>query len=239
MIGRLLPGRKISEANAEIRLFQTRVSKMFPWPMPATWNAGVSAVPLQDGMVGNVRARLLMLLGAVGLVLLIACANVANLTLSKAATREKEMAIRTALGAGRRRIATQVLTESLLLSALGGVLGLVFAKGGLWLLKGRLPANMPRLVDVSLDWRVLVFTAGLAVVTGVFFGVAPALQASRDSAGRIAEVRRARILSVGIATASRAAGHRRSGVRSNVGAFGGTVYTQLLDSVPRGSGISF
>lgn len=181
VIGRLSAGRKLSEAIAEIQLFQTRVSKMFPWPMPATWNANVSAVPLQDGMVGNVRARLLMLLGAVGLVLLIACANVANLTLSKAATREKEMAIRTALGAGRRRVATQVLTESLLLSALGGVLGLVFSKGGLWLLKGRLPADMPRLDDVSLDWRVLVFAAGLAVLTGIFFGVAPALQASRIS----------------------------------------------------------
>jgi putative ABC transport system permease protein len=181
VIGRLFPGQKLSQANAEIQIFQTRVSKMFPWPMPATWNADVSTVPLQDGMVVNVRARLLMLLGAVGLVLLIACANVANLTLSKAATREKEMAIRTALGAGRRRVVTQVLTESLLLSALGGVLGLILAKGGLLLLKGWLPANMPRLVDVTLDWRVLAFTAGLTILTGIFFGLAPALQSSRVS----------------------------------------------------------
>jgi putative ABC transport system permease protein len=179
VIGRLLPGHSLREADAEIKVFQTRVAKMFPWPMTSTWNAGVAAEPLQDGMVFDVRTRLLLLLGAVGLVLLIACANVANLTLSKAATREKEMAIRAALGAGRRRIATQVLTESLLLSAFGGVLGLIFAKGGLWLLKDKLPEDMPRLADVQLDWRVLVFTAGLAILTGVIFGLAPALQSSR------------------------------------------------------------
>ena len=179
VIGRLHTGTNQEQSRAEIKMFQSRVTKMFPWPMPAKWNADVSVVPLRDGMVADVRGRLLMLLGAVVVVLLIACANVANLTLSRAATREKEIAIRSALGAGRGRIAMQLLTESVLLAGFGGLLGLLFAKGGLWLLKATLPTDMPRLMDVHLDWRVLVFTGGLAILTGFFFGLVPALQSSR------------------------------------------------------------
>jgi putative ABC transport system permease protein len=179
VIGRLHGGTNLEQARAEIKMFQSRVTKMFPWPMPAKWNSDVTVLPLRDAMVGDVRGRLLMLLGAVVLVLLIACANVANLTLSRAATREKEIAIRSALGAGRGRIATQLLTESVLLAGLGGLLGLMFAKGGLLLLKATLPTDMPRLMDVHLDWRVLVFTGTLAILTGFFFGLAPALQSSR------------------------------------------------------------
>src|SRR6202795_4352394 len=147
--------------------------------MPSSWNADVSVVPLQNGMVADVRVRLLMLFGAVALVLLIACTNVANLLLSRAATREKEFAIRAAMGAGRHRILRQLLTESVLLAAFGALLGLSLAARGLALLKVLLPADTPRLLEVHLDWRVLLFTVVLALSTGLAFGLAPALQSSR------------------------------------------------------------
>lgn len=181
VIGRLHPGATIAQAGAEIRLFQSHVLSLFPWTMPKSWNADVTVVPLRNGMVADIQTRLLLLLGAVGLVLLIACANVANLTLSRAATREKEMGIRAALGAGPRRIARQLLTESVLLSALGAVFGFALAAAGLAALKSTLPSDTPRLFDVHLDWRVLLFTGALAVVTGLAFGLAPARQASRLS----------------------------------------------------------
>ncbi|MGA2098576.1 MAG: ABC transporter permease [Candidatus Acidiferrum sp.] len=179
VIGRLHPGTTLAQGRAEIRLFQAHAPALFPWPMPASWNAEVSVVPLQNGMVADVRSRLLMLLGAVALVLLIACTNVANLMLSRAATREKEVAIRAAMGAGRKRILRQLLTESVLLATLGSLLGLFFAQEGLSLLKNLLPADTPRLLDVHMDWRVLAFTACLAIVTGLAFGLAPALHSSR------------------------------------------------------------
>jgi predicted permease len=195
VIGRLRPGATMAEAAAEIRLFQSHVFALFPWTMPASWNADVTVVALRDGMVADVRTRLLLLLDAVALVLLIACANVANLTLSRAATREKEMGIRAALGAGPRRIARQLLTESVLLAGVGAMLGFALAAAGLHALKAALPADTPRLVAVHLDWRVLLFTGALAVLTGLAFGLAPALQAARptlseslNSAGRGAAV---------------------------------------------------
>ena len=179
VIGRLRPGATIQQARAEIRMFQSHVGALFPWQMPASWNADVSAIPLQNGMVADVRTRLLLLLGAVVLVLMIACANVANLMLSRAATREKEIGIRSALGAGRRRIVRQLLTESTVLALLGGLLGFGVAIVGLWTLKASLPADTPRLADVHMDWRVLAFTGALTILTGFIFGLAPALQSSR------------------------------------------------------------
>jgi predicted permease len=178
VIGRLRPGATPQQAQGEIRIFQSHVGALFPWQMPANWNADVSVVPLQNGMVADIRVRLLLLLAAVGLVLLIACTNVANLTLSRAATREKEVSIRAAMGAGRGRIIRQLLTESVLLASLGGVLGLAFAAEGLSLLKWLLPADTPRLMDVRMDWRVLAFTGGLAILTGILVGLAPAVHIS-------------------------------------------------------------
>ena len=181
VVGRLRPGETLEQAHAEIRMFQSHVGELFPWKMPPEWNADVSVVHLQNSMVADVRTRLLMLLGAVALILLIACANVANLMLSRAATREKEISIRSALGAGRSRIARQLLTESVVLASVGGLLGLAFAAAGISLLKFAMPADTPRLMDVHLDWRVLTFTGGLSVLTGLIFGLAPALQSSRSA----------------------------------------------------------
>ncbi len=179
IIGRLHPGATIPKAAAEVRLFQQRVFQLFPWPMPRAWNADISVVALQQGMVADVRVRLFLLLGAVSLILLIACVNVANLALSRAATREKEIAVRTAMGAAQSRVVRQLLTESVLIGLLGGVLGVVLATQGLHLLKSALPADTPRLGETHIDFGVLAFTGALAVLTGILFGLAPALHSSR------------------------------------------------------------
>jgi predicted permease len=180
VIGRLRPGTTLAQAGAEIRLFQGRVGKLFPWTMPSAWNADVTVVSLQGGLVNDVRTRLLLLLGAVGLVLLIACANVANLTLSRAAIREKEIAIRTSMGAARHRVLRQLLTESLLMAGIGGALGLLISGVGLSILRSAMPAGTPRLDEVAMDWRVLVFAGGLVIVTGLLCGIAPALKCSKS-----------------------------------------------------------
>jgi predicted permease len=181
IIGRLHPGAGIPQARTEIRLFQSGIGKLFPWAMPDSWNANISVVELKHDMVSDVRSRLILLLGAVGLILLIACVNVANLALSRAGTREKEIALRLAMGADARRVIRQLLTESVLLALLGGILGLLLATQGLQLLKFTLPADTPRLADAQIDWRVLLFTGVLAILTGFLFGLAPALQSSRTA----------------------------------------------------------
>ncbi len=126
-IARLRPGATLQQADTEIRFLQPQIATMFPWPMPKTWNPDLAAVSLQTGMIGDVRERLLILLVAVVLVLLIACANVANLTLSRASVREKEIAIRASMGAARHRIIRQLITESVLMASFGGALGLLLA----------------------------------------------------------------------------------------------------------------
>lgn len=180
VIARLHPNATIAGATADVRLFQSHVGELFPFRMPPQWNADIAILPLQSSMVADIRNRLLMLLGAVVLILLIACANVANLILSRAATREKEFGIRAALGAGRQRIVRQLLTESFLLGGIGGLCGLAVAGAGLRILKLALPSGTPRLADAQIDLRVLLFTAGLSLITGAIFGLTPALQSVRS-----------------------------------------------------------
>jgi predicted permease len=179
LIGRLRDGASMAEAQAELRLFQSGVGKLFPWRMPAAWNRNLTVRSLQETMVGPVRPRLLLLAAAVLFVLVISCANVANLSLSRAATREREIAIRTAIGAGPRRIARQLLIESLVLSSIGAGVGLIASFPLLTILTRVLPADTPRLAEVAVDWRTMLFTAGLALATGVAFGLAPVLYTLR------------------------------------------------------------
>jgi putative ABC transport system permease protein len=197
LIGRLRDGVTIEQARAEVRATLPRIRGMFPWKMPDLLWAGSAVVPLQQSIVGDISTTLFTLLGAIVLVLLIACANVTNLLLARAATRQREIAVRAALGAGRWRICRQLLTESVILAICGGGLGLLLAINGVSWLKLLLPANTPRLASVSLDWRVLAFTAGIALLTGVIFGFAPALHASSvdlneslKSAGRLSAAAR-------------------------------------------------
>ncbi len=179
VIGRLKPGATIAEADAEVRLFQPHIRTMFPWPMPKNWNAGLFVAPLQAVLVGDVRPRLLILLGVVALVLLIACANVANLTLSRGSTRAKEIAVRASLGASRQRIVRQLITESVVTAFAGGALGIALASSALSLLQSPFPADTPGLANIAIDWRVLAFTAGLAILAGIISGAAPAVHSSR------------------------------------------------------------
>ncbi|HXW56344.1 MAG TPA: ABC transporter permease [Candidatus Cybelea sp.] len=179
VVGRLHPGATVAQARAEIRVFQAYAMTLFPWPMEPTWNKDVSVEPLETSIVGDFRDRLLLLLAAVTLVLLIACANVANLTLSRASTRRKEIALRTSLGASRGRILRQLLTESTVLASLGGILGLLFAWSGLSAIRAALPTDTPRLAEAGIDWRVLVFTGALTILTGLISGLLPAFESSR------------------------------------------------------------
>jgi len=176
IIARLQPRVTPAQAQAELTLLAHRLQQEAS-QKNRTLNANL--IPLQEQIVGNVRSSLLIFLGAVSFVLLIACANVANLLLARAATRQKEMAVRAALGASRLRIIRQLLTESLLLALAGGVLGLWLASGILKLLVAFAPQDVPRLTTIRIDPWVLGFTLLLSILTGIIFGLAPALQASR------------------------------------------------------------
>jgi putative ABC transport system permease protein len=175
-IGLLKPGISIPTAQAEMNAIADRIEKIFP-ESDKGWRPRVD--PLPEQLVGDIRPALLILLGAVGLVLLIACVNVANLLLAQAAARQKEIAVRTALGAGRGRMVRQLLTESALLAFAGGAVGLLLAYWGLRAFALWIPDDVPVARDLTLDPRVLLFTLGVVLLTGALAGLAPALQMTR------------------------------------------------------------
>ncbi len=175
VMARLKPGVTMVEAQTDVSLIAARIRDKDKRDRTFT----ISVVPLLDQVVGDVRRAMLVLLGSVALVLLIACANVANLLLTRATSRQKEVAIRTALGARWQRLVRQLLMESVLLGVMGGAVGLLIAEAGLYVVRTVNPGNIPRLDLIGIDRAVLAFTFGVSIVTGIVFGLAPALRAAR------------------------------------------------------------
>ncbi|UCG89123.1 MAG: ABC transporter permease [Gemmatimonadota bacterium] len=181
VVGRLEPGATLDQAQAEMTLIAERIRREYP-----NVDEGTLVVPLHESIVGDVKTSLLVLLGSVGFLLLIACANVANLLLVRASGREREIAVRMAIGAGRIRILRQLVTESLVLALMGGAIGFSLALRGTRALLSLAPDGIPRVAEVGTDLRVLGFTLATAAATGILFGLAPAAQVFYFGAGRSA-----------------------------------------------------
>ncbi len=179
--GRLKPGISLAQSNAQLKIAADQYRRLHPEDMDP--KSGFAVQPLRDSIVAGSRKSLFVLIGAVGFVLLIACANVANLLLVRATGRKREFAIRAAMGATRVRIVRQLLTESIVLSITGGVLGLLLGYAGVRALLAVSPAGLPRIGEngsaITLDWRIFVFTLGVSLLTGILFGLFPAFSASR------------------------------------------------------------
>ena len=181
VIGRLKRDVTMAGANAQLQAGYPEYTRMHPVPFDFP-RIGFGVQNLREAIVGSVRNSLFILLGAVAFVLLIACANVANLLLARATGRKREIAIRAAVGAGRGRIIRQLLTESVMLSVAGGVVGLAAGYAGIRAILTVSPGDIPLILrggSVDLDWRIVAFTLGLSLVTGILFGLVPALQSSR------------------------------------------------------------
>jgi predicted permease len=187
VFGRLKPGIPVAQAQADLSTLASNLQKQYPDSYPANRGYAASVVPLQEELTRRAKPTFLILLGTAGLVLLIACANVANLTLARLMRREREMAIRAALGAGRGRLIRQLLTESVLLSFAGGVLGLVLAAGGLQLLVSFAARFTTRASEIRIDGFVLLFTLLVSVATGLIFGLMPAFSSDKNLTGALKE----------------------------------------------------
>jgi predicted lysophospholipase L1 biosynthesis ABC-type transport system permease subunit len=187
VFGRLKPGTPVAQAQADLSTLALNLQKQYPESYPANRGYTASVVPLQEELTRRAKPTFLILLGTAGLVLLIACANVANLTLARLMRREREMAIRGALGAGRGRLIRQLLTESTLLSFAGGALGLLLAAGGLSLLVTFAQRFTPRASVIRIDALVLLFTLFVSVATGLIFGLMPAFSSDQRLTGTLKE----------------------------------------------------
>ena len=175
-VARLKRGVTVFEAQSEMNAIQERIDRLHPLEETGL---GTAVIPFKQDLIADVRGTLLLLLGAVGVVLLIACANIANLLLARATGRTREFAIRSALGASRTRVARQLMTESVLLALVGGCMGLMAAKWGLKTMLAALPWNIPRVENIGVNVPVLLFALGMSVAVGILFGLAPALKSSR------------------------------------------------------------
>src|SRR5580692_9949080 len=180
-IGRLKPGLTLAQAQARLTAMAAQLRQDFPtdYPPQAQWTIEIQ--PLQETLVGNVRPMLLVLLGAVILIVFIVSLNIANLLLARASGRQQEMAVRLALGASRGRVVRQMLTESMLLSLIGGAAGIVTAVGTLGFILRFMPSNVPRLNEVRIDWEVLAFALLISILTGLVFGLAPAIHSAKGA----------------------------------------------------------
>jgi predicted permease len=179
VMGRLKPGVTLSQAQAQIDQLAEGLKQRHPAEYGGNARFSISVVTLLEQVVGDIRVTLLVLFGAAGLVLIIVCANVANLLLSRATSRQKELAIRTALGANRARLLRQLLVESMMLAIAGGTLGLLLSLWSLGALRALSPGNIPRLGEVEIEANVFAFTFIISLLTGIIFGLAPALKASQ------------------------------------------------------------